>query len=58
MIGGVRLIYLPLVIWQQALVVYHWPAAAVASLALVVSVLSVIAALSWLGRRSSGNIHG
>lgn len=57
-IGGVRLIYLPLVIWQQSLVVYHWPLAAVASLSLVVSVLSVIAALSWVGRRSGGNLHG
>lgn len=57
-IGGVRLIYLPLVIWQQALIVFHWPAAAVASLSLVISVLSVIAALSWLGRRSSGYLHG
>jgi putative spermidine/putrescine transport system permease protein len=57
-IGGVRLIYLPLVIWQQSLVVYHWPLAAVASLALVVSVLSVVAALSWLGRRSGGYVHG
>ena len=57
-IGGVRLIYLPLVIWQQALAVYHWPLAAVASLALVVSVLSVVAALSWLGRRSGGYVNG
>jgi putative spermidine/putrescine transport system permease protein len=57
-IGGVRLIYLPLVIWQQALVVYHWPLAAVASLALVISVLSVVAALSWVGRRSGGSVHG
>jgi putative spermidine/putrescine transport system permease protein len=57
-IGGVRLIYLPLVIWQQALVVYHWPLAAVASLALVISVLSVAAALSWVGRGSGGYVHG
>ncbi len=57
-IGGVRLIYLPLVIWQQAMVVYHWPLAAVASLALVISVLSVVAALSWVGRRSGGHVHG
>ena len=57
-IGGVRLIYLPLVIWQQSLVVYNWPLAAVASLALVISVLSVVAALSWLGRRSGGYLHG
>ncbi|MBV8393692.1 MAG: ABC transporter permease [Alphaproteobacteria bacterium] len=57
-IGGVRLIYLPLVIWQQSLVVYHWPLAAVVSLSLVISVLSVVAALSWLGRRSGGYVHG
>jgi putative spermidine/putrescine transport system permease protein len=57
-IGGVRLIYLPLVIWQQSLVIYHWPLAAVASLSLVVSVLSVISALSWVGRRSGGYVHG
>ena len=57
-IGGVRLIYLPLVIWQQSLVVYHWPLAAVASLSLVVSVLSIVAALSWVGRRSGGYVNG
>ena len=57
-IGGVRLIYLPLLIWQQSLVVFNWPFAAVASMALLVSVLSVITALSYLGRRASGAIHG
>ncbi|MFO1082630.1 MAG: ABC transporter permease [Reyranellaceae bacterium] len=57
-IGGVRLIYLPLLIWQQSLVVFNWPLAAVASLTLLVSVLSVVAALSWLGRRSGGYVHG
>ena len=57
-IGGMRLIYLPLLIWQQSLVVFNWPFAAVASLALLVSVLSVITALSYLGRRASGAIHG
>ena len=62
-IGGVRLIYLPLLIWQQSLVVFNWPFAAVASLSLVVSVLTVIAALTWVGRRyvpedRGGAIHG
>jgi len=57
-IGGMRLIYLPLLMWQQSLVVFNWPFAAVASLALLVSVLSVITALSYLGRRASGAIHG
>jgi putative spermidine/putrescine transport system permease protein len=57
-IGGERLIYLPLLIWQQSLVVFNWPFAAVASLALLVSVLSVISALSYLGRRAGGAVHG
>ena len=57
-IGGVRLIYLPLVICQQALVVYHWPLAAVASLSLMISVMTVFAALSWIGRRSGGYVNG
>ena len=57
-IGGVRLIYLPLLIWQQSLVVFNWPLAAVASLALLISVLSVVAALAYIGRRSSGLVHG
>ncbi len=57
-IGGVRLIYLPLLIWQQSLVVSNWPFAAVASIALLVSVLTVVSALSWLGRRSSGHLQG
>ncbi|MDP1965612.1 MAG: ABC transporter permease [Reyranella sp.] len=57
-IGGVRLIYLPLLIWQQSLVVFNWPFAAVISIALLVSVLTVVSALSWLGRRSGGYVHG
>ena len=57
-IGGVRLIYLPLLIWQQSLVVFNWPLAAVASLTLLISVLTVVAALSWFGRRSGGYVHG
>lgn len=57
-IGGVRLIYLPLLIWQQSLVVFNWPLAAVASIALLVSVLTVVSALSWFGRRSSGHLQG
>jgi putative spermidine/putrescine transport system permease protein len=57
-IGGVRLIYLPLLIWQQSLVVFNWPFAAVASIALLVSVLTVVSALSYIGRRSGGYVHG
>ena len=52
-IGGMRLIYLPLLIWQQSLVVFNWPFAAVTSLALLVSVLSIIhrPVLSWPARQ-------
>lgn len=50
-IGGGRLIYMPLVIWQQSIVVYNWPFAAVVSLCLLISVLGVIGVIHWLGRR-------
>jgi putative spermidine/putrescine transport system permease protein len=44
-IGGARLIYLPALIWQQAMVLYNWPFAAVASVALLLTVASGILAL-------------
>lgn len=49
-IGGARLVYLPSLIWQQAMVVYNWPFAAVASVTLLFTVLAGIMALGWLGR--------
>ena len=51
-IGGNRLVYLPLLIWQQSLVVYNWPLASVAALTLLVSVGLGVAAIAALGRRS------
>ncbi len=48
-IGGGRLIYMPLVIWQQSLVVFDWPFAAVVSIALLVTVLGVLALIGSLG---------
>jgi len=50
-IGGNRLVYLPLLIWQQSLVVYNWPLASVAALTLLVSVGLGVAAIAALGRR-------
>ena len=38
-IGGGRLVFLPSVIWQQSMVVYNWPFAAVAAVTLLVTVL-------------------
>jgi putative spermidine/putrescine transport system permease protein len=51
-IGGNRLVYLPLVIWQQSLVVYNWPLAAVAALTLLVSVSLGVIAIATIGRRA------
>lgn len=56
-IGGNRLVYLPLLIWQQSLVVYNWPLASVAALTLLVSVSVVIVAISALGRRGTRYLH-
>lgn len=56
-IGGNRLVYLPLVIWQQSLVVFNWPLAAVASLVLLASVMLCIALIGVLGRRSMRYLH-
>jgi putative spermidine/putrescine transport system permease protein len=57
-IGGGRLIYMPLVIWQQSVVVYDWPFAAVVSISLLVSVLAVIALIGWMGRLAGGRVRG
>jgi putative spermidine/putrescine transport system permease protein len=51
-IGGNRLVYLPLLIWQQSLVVYNWPLASAAALTLLVSVGLGVAAIATLGRRA------
>jgi putative spermidine/putrescine transport system permease protein len=51
-IGGNRLVYLPLLIWQQSLVVYNWPLASAAALTLLVSVGLGVTAIAALGRRS------
>ena len=56
-IGGNRLVYLPLLIWQQSLVVYNWPLASVAALTLLFSVTAGIVAISMLGRRSMRHLH-
>lgn len=56
-IGGNRLVYLPLVIWQQSLVVYNWPLAAVAAIVLLVSVSICIALIALLGRRGMRYLH-
>ena len=57
-IGGGRLVYLPSMIWQQAMIAAHWPFAATAAIALLVSVSAVIAVIAYAGRVAGGRIHG
>lgn len=52
LIGGARLIYMPLHIYQQAVGANNWPFAAAISVIFMVAVLAVIALLNLLGRRS------
>lgn len=57
-IGGERLVYLPAMVWQQAMVVSNWPFAATAAVALLVSVSAVIAVIAYAGKVAGGRIHG
>jgi putative spermidine/putrescine transport system permease protein len=51
LIGGARLIYLPLHIYQQAIGANNWPFAAAISVIFMVAVLAVVALLNGFGRR-------
>ncbi|WP_235691945.1 ABC transporter permease [Elioraea tepida] len=57
-IGGGRLVYLPALVWQQAMVVSDWPFAATAAVMLMVSVMAVIAVIALVGRVAAGRIGG
>jgi len=52
LIGGARLIYMPLDIYQQAIGANNWPFAAAISVVFMVAVLLVVTALSAAARRS------
>src|SRR6266446_901337 len=52
LIGGARLIYMPLHIYQQAIGANNWPFAAAISVIFMVAVLAAVALLSLLGRKS------
>jgi putative spermidine/putrescine transport system permease protein len=56
LIGGARLIYMPLAIYQQAVGANNWPYAAALSIIFMVAVMAVVAALNAIGRRSE--THG
>jgi putative spermidine/putrescine transport system permease protein len=52
LIGGARLIYMPLHIYQQAVGANNWPFAAAISVIFMVAVLIIVGVLGALGRRS------
>ena len=56
LIGGARLIYMPLNIYQQAVGANNWPFAAAISIIFMVAVMIVVALLNVVGRRSEN--HG
>jgi putative spermidine/putrescine transport system permease protein len=52
LIGGARLLYMPLHIYQQAVGANNWPFAAAISVVFMVAVLIIVGILSAIGRRS------
>ncbi len=56
-IGGGRLLFMPMYIYQQGMQGQNWPFAAAISLMLLVSVLAVVAALNSLGRVATRHLH-
>src|SRR5262249_8705970 len=57
LIGGARLIYMPLHIYQQAIGANNWPFAAAIAVIFMVAVLAVISALNLIARRSWGDAN-
>ncbi len=53
-IGGGRLVYLPSLLWQQAMIIFNWPQAAAIALTLMLSVLLVVTVFNTVGRRLYG----
>lgn len=58
LVGGGRLIYMPLLIYQQAISLNNWPFSAAVSIVLLVTVLAVVALFNALGRASRGYAGG
>ena len=57
LIGGARLLYMPLHIYQQAIGANNWPFAAAISVIFMLAVLIVIYALNLTGRMSKAYVH-
>jgi putative spermidine/putrescine transport system permease protein len=49
-IGGGRLVYLPALVWQQAMLTFDWPLAAAIALLLTAAIVLVVTLMAALGR--------
>jgi putative spermidine/putrescine transport system permease protein len=58
LIGGSRLLYMPMMIFQQAMDLQNWPFAAAVSVIFMVSVLLVISLLMALSRSRAMQLYG
>ena len=58
LIGGARLLYMPLFIYQQAVGANNWPFAAAISVIFMIAVLLIVYVLNVLAKTSRGQIYG
>lgn len=58
LIGGARLLYMPLFIYQQAVGANNWPFAAAISVIFMVAVLLIVYILNVMAKSSRGQIYG
>lgn len=58
LIGGSRLLYMPMMIFQQAMDLQNWPFAAAVSVIFMVSVLLIVAMLVALSRSRAARLYG
>ncbi len=58
LIGGSRILYMPVLIFQQALDLQNWPFAAAISVIFMISVLLIIGLLVTLSRSRSAQLYG
>lgn len=56
-VGGGRLLFMPMYIYQQGMQGQNWPFAATISLMLLISVLAVVALLNMAGRLATRHLH-
>lgn len=58
LIGGSRLLYMPMMIFQQAMDLQNWPFAAAVSVLFMISVLVIVALLVALSRSRAARLYG